>query len=421
MPKVLEAYNTDYKIAVQESGTITLDTGDQTGFVIITGNLQVEGNTTTIDTVNLEIEDNILVLNRGEGGSGISENTAGIEIERGTEPSARWIFDEGVSWTLGGISGNGTFYASRTDGQKLPLNTPGIVSQGNFYVDTGEGIITVTNTPNYEEGVFNYVNGSIQPDGNGFIIIDDDGIPNAKAVKDYIDYNFRTQSQDFISQGDTLVETIDESHPLLSIISINDGGNNTSVLQIAGAHGFVEGEFVNITGIQANGDSLEDLNGTNIEILQIINQNVFRIDVGVVGADVNQYIQNSGTVTKTSFQESRIKFQVQGSSIADFYENRIDTGSLELKGTQIQTTESNSDLVLKSSGIGSVQIDDTLEINSLPYDDDFSSIPNAPVDGVKLFSQNPSTGKTGLYYINNNTTTDEIVSKNRSLLFSMLF
>ena len=66
MPKVLHAYNTDYKIAVRDSGTITLDTGTETGTVIVTGDLQVQGNTTTIDTVNLEIEDNVLVLNKGE-------------------------------------------------------------------------------------------------------------------------------------------------------------------------------------------------------------------------------------------------------------------------------------------------------------------------------------------------------------------
>jgi hypothetical protein len=420
MPKVLQAYNSDYKIVARESGTITLDTGIETGTVVVTGNLQVQGNTTTIDTVNLEIEDNILVLNRGEQGSGVSENTAGIEIDRGSLPSARWIFDEQITWTLGGLSGVGSFY-SESGGQKLPITTPGIVAQGNFYIDTGAGVISVTNVPNYEEGIFNYNNGEIEPDANGFIVIDNDNIPNAKAVKDYIDYNFDNRFQNIVAEGNTSLETIDDSHPLFDIVSINESGNDTTVLQTTEPHGLVEGDFIDITGINANGDPLENLNGTSIEVLQIINQNVFRIDAAVIGADVTEYVQNSGTVTKTSFEESRIKIQVQGNSIADFYNNRFDVGSLEFKDTQIQTTESNSDLILKSSGAGSVKIDDILEIKSIPYDDDFNTIPQAPSSSIKLFSNNPNTGKTGLYYINTNSTTDEFISKNRSLLFSMLF
>jgi hypothetical protein len=112
---------------------------------------------------------------------------------------------------------------------------------------------------------------------------------------------------------------------------------------------------------------------------------------------------------------------VQGNNIADIYENRFDIDGLEINGTGISTTESNSDLILKSSGEGSVKIDDILEITAAPYDDDILPSPLPPQEGIKLFSKQPGTGKTGLYYVNNNNTTDEIISKNRSLLFSMLF
>jgi len=420
MPRVLNAYNTDYKIRVQDGGEIRLDTGVETGKVVVTGNLEVLGSTTTIDTVNLEIEDNILLLNRDEQGSGVSENTAGIQIDRGTLPDAQWIFDEQISWQLGGINGVGSFY-SQAGGQKLPITTPGIVAQGDLYVDTGAGVISVINTPNYEEKIFNYDNGLVKPDSNGFIVIDDDSIPNAKAVKDYIDYFFTNRTQNRIAEGNTVAETIDESHPLFEIVSVNDGGNNTTVLQTSGPHGFTDSDTVDISGINANGDPLEGLNGTDIPVLQIINQNVFRIDASVTGADITQYVANSGTVTKTSFEESRLRIQVQGAAIADFYDNRFDISGLEIKDTQIQTTESNSDLVLKSSGIGAVKIDDVLQIESIPYDEDFNDPPSPPLQGIKLYSQNQGPGKSGLYYINNNSTNDELVSKNRSLLFSMLF
>lgn len=420
MPRVLNAYNTNYKIRVQDGGEIRLDTGVETGTVVVTGNLEVLGTTTTIDTVNLEIEDNILLLNRDEQGSGVSENTSGIQIDRGTLPDAQWIFDEQISWQLGGINGTGSFY-SQAGGQKLPITTPGIVAQGDLYVDTGAGVISVINTPNYEEKIFNYDNGLVKPDSNGFIVISDDNIPNAKAVKDYIDYFFANRSQNRIAEGNTVAETIDESHSLFDIVSVNDGGNNTTVLQTSGPHGFTDSDSIDISGVDANGDALESLNGTGISVLQIINQNVFRIDASVSGADITQYVANSGTVTKTVFEESRLKIQVQGADIADFYDNRVDIGSLEIKDTQIQTTDSNSDLLLKSSGAGTVKIDDVLQIQSIPYDEDFNDPPVSPQQGIKLYSQDQGTGKTGLYYINNNSTNDEIVSKNRSLLFSMLF
>jgi hypothetical protein len=423
MPKVLKAYNTDYKIAVQQSGTITLDTGLQTGTVVVTGNLEVRGETATVNTTDLSIEDNIILLSSGTQGSGLPSSvgfSSGIEIERGSLPNARWIFDEQVSWTLGGTSGTGTFYAD-AGGQKLPLNTPGIVAQGDFYIDAGAGVISVTNTPDYEEKVFNYNNGVIEPDANGRIVIDDDNIPNAKAIKDYIDYNFVNRSRSFVSEGDTVLETIDEFHPLENIISINPEGNNTTVIETAGPHRFVESDTVDIAGIQANGDPVENLNSTNIGIIEIINQFLVRLDIDVTSGDVNNYISNSGTISKTNFEESRIKFQVQGSDVANLYNNRFDIAGIEIKDTQISTTESNADLTIKTPGVGSVKIDDILELTTIPYDDDLSQIPVAPQQGVKLYSSNPGIGKTGLYYVNSSRTNDEIVGKNRSLLFSMLF
>ena len=46
--KVLALPNSDYKIKAKESGTITLDTGLGLGSVVVTGDLTVTGNTTTV-------------------------------------------------------------------------------------------------------------------------------------------------------------------------------------------------------------------------------------------------------------------------------------------------------------------------------------------------------------------------------------
>jgi len=64
MSKVVRVTDSDYKIVTQLDGTITLDTGSQIGRVIITGDLIVEGNTSTIESETLTVKDNIIYLNQ---------------------------------------------------------------------------------------------------------------------------------------------------------------------------------------------------------------------------------------------------------------------------------------------------------------------------------------------------------------------
>jgi hypothetical protein len=62
-------------------GNITLDTSE----VIIVGDLRVLGTQTTLETTNTVINDNIIVLNGGEIGPGVTnaDRAAGIVIDRG--------------------------------------------------------------------------------------------------------------------------------------------------------------------------------------------------------------------------------------------------------------------------------------------------------------------------------------------------
>ena len=74
----------DYKISTESGGIITLDTGNEVGQVVITGDLVVEGESTVVETTNMTIEDNIILLNQGETGNGITRGgQAGLEIENG--------------------------------------------------------------------------------------------------------------------------------------------------------------------------------------------------------------------------------------------------------------------------------------------------------------------------------------------------
>ena len=84
MSKILKVSESDYRLKVVSGGNITLDTGTNVGVVTITGSLVVQGDYTTVNVSDLQIEDNTILLNKGESGSGVTEGTAGIQIDRGS-------------------------------------------------------------------------------------------------------------------------------------------------------------------------------------------------------------------------------------------------------------------------------------------------------------------------------------------------
>lgn len=64
--------------------------------IIIDGNLTVSGTTTSVETTNSSITDNIIVLNQGETGAGITAGSSGIEIERGSATNVSIVYDDTV-------------------------------------------------------------------------------------------------------------------------------------------------------------------------------------------------------------------------------------------------------------------------------------------------------------------------------------
>ena len=64
------------------------------GDTTIEGNLYVLGNTTVLNTDVIEFEDNIILLNKNETGSGVTLNQSGVEIKRGSLENYRMVFNE---------------------------------------------------------------------------------------------------------------------------------------------------------------------------------------------------------------------------------------------------------------------------------------------------------------------------------------
>ena len=63
-------------------------------------------NSTQVNSSNLAVESNMLTLNNGETGAGITAGTAGIEIERGTANNFKIVFDESTDKLKIGIDGS---------------------------------------------------------------------------------------------------------------------------------------------------------------------------------------------------------------------------------------------------------------------------------------------------------------------------
>jgi hypothetical protein len=167
MSKIVKVSESDYRLKVQTSGTITLDTGSNTGVVYITGNLEVQGTTTTIDTANLTIEDNIILLNKGETGAGVTEGTSGIQIDRGSFDDAQLVWDEAVDkFRFQTITDVGVGTLANIVVGTIATNP---TSNLQFDMQSGAGTLRILNSTDYEARV-----------------LDDDDIPNRKYIGDYV-------------------------------------------------------------------------------------------------------------------------------------------------------------------------------------------------------------------------------------------
>jgi len=336
MSRILNVSASDYRVKVQSGGTITLDVGVSPGRVVITGDLDVIGTTTTIESTNTTIKDNILVLNAGQTGGGISSvlnYQSGIEIDRGDYANAQLVFDESVPHydplTTSNI--NGTFVFKTSDDVLSGIQVASLGTGGNDLVfdmgGTGFYKVRLSNAPGYET-----------------LVVDDNDVPNKKYVNDY----------------------------------------------------------VSATGGYANTDNFHYLPEPFQTRGQAYNNNIQFTVLNNLRAQLTQYGLNVDNV--------------------NLYQNEVKTWSAS--GVNLKIF---SDSTLANS-VRYVEIDDRIALTNQ------TKLINADVDVVrtKLYtSATAGAGKTGLYFLNkrtgepgqsiNETINDELVAKNRALLFSMLF
>ena len=218
-------YSGDLKLSTAIGGTITLDTGPTTGTVVLTGNLTVLGVQTYITSTNLLIQDNIIVLNKGETGTSVtlgetagSYGQSGIVIDRGNNAStatrASVIFEE-RTWSSTGTTTTQYqgIWALKTANRSSAIEV-GAIRLGGGVVGgpNGDGRL---NLLGYGSNQMLSVKGQSLNVGQEYYrrVIDNDDIPN----KQYIDYRLSTGTVTTATNalglrvGDTFISIEDDS------------------------------------------------------------------------------------------------------------------------------------------------------------------------------------------------------------------
>lgn len=354
MSKILKVSEDDYRIKVPSGKSITLDTGTLAGSVIITGDLDIKGQTTTIESTTATIKDNIIVLNNGEprtNGSGITLGSSGIQIDRGRNGSVvlstKVVFNESVSHynPILGTDDPGTYVLSNVSGLTSTL--------ASLQVSSIELSAISSNGTN----------------SNG------------------IAFNLRNSA--------TTLTVVNSTHN--SILYENRLIDSSLTTKL----------YVNTYVVSGNLKSY---------------QTPFTPFLGSM-ADVDTiYKKTEGNVIKSMVEttiDSEIKFKIGTMQRAIITTNGLSVDTINLFNNTIKNTGSNP-LILTSDA-------NLVELNAILELDDQTAFQTSTSTKTKLYSRSQLTpqlsnypGKSGIFF-SNDVNTDELVAKNRALLFSMLF
>jgi hypothetical protein len=398
----------DYKIKSGNGNTITLDTGSVLGDIILNGNVSINGNIGIFNFDELRVKDNIIVINYGETGSGVSENIAGISIDRGTAPegNAEILWDETISWNdpVSQTQKFGLFTFKTDSGGINGIQTNAINTNGGDLnlINFGTGIISVSGTNNYEQQVLNY--------SASLIPYDDDIIPNIRAVFDLVDFQINNTVNNKLSRDDTELLLYDNNITSFIFTYATVGLSNT----IRVNHPLVTNSSLLITigtTININGSGILNLDGT-WTVFQANPEERFFTIIITNPINLSTPVLNIATVTIPNAISS-LKLKVNNIPVAEFRDSRFDVFNIRLQNNSISTNVLNGDLSLTTNGTGDIIIDDTLKIPYRLLDPDSQS------NSVKIYSKTPSIGQTGIYF-RNTEYNDELISKKKAIAFSIL-
>jgi len=123
--------------AVENESLLTLNNANYSGNVNVGGNLSVSGTEFITDVQKVTVNDNFIFLNSGESGGGVTDNSSGFEIDRGSELPERLDFEESSnSWKIGNFHTE-VDYQNSTGSFEFNEEVVGQSSGGFVIEDTG--------------------------------------------------------------------------------------------------------------------------------------------------------------------------------------------------------------------------------------------------------------------------------------------
>jgi hypothetical protein len=370
----IQRYGVDlYNLKINEGGAIRFDAAE----VTIDGDLTVLGETTTITSEDLVVSDNTITLNSGETGNGVTKGSAGILIDRGNLTNVGMFFDENRSFTNSGTIPiqvtNGAIIFSQADGNGNPTNNTIGIYTNTVNTTNGTDLYFLSNSDNVSLGRFG-ANGPrlsvFQTSDYQERIFPYVGSPSSRTIA-----VSETQS-DRISRGgrydDDLIPNI---RAVTDFVQAHYERNFQSQLISPGPDGFVApGQF-------ATGFSLIEMSST---------------DAG-------------DSVSKIDFKVNNIS-----TPIATYFATEIRLFDISVAGNTLSTSIPDGDLLLTGNSTGVVKVISPLNLPKI-------SDPVQPVDGTIIYAKQEADGGTGLFFVNENGTQDELISRNKALLFSIIF
>lgn len=315
MPTDVLKVSGDYKVSAR-AGTVTLDAP----LTIVNGNLTVMGATTTIESINATIKDNIVILNSGEVGPGVTPGggTSGIMVARGNSDSesvgAFFYYDETFSVNYYGVTATGKWVVgkpSSTIGRALEVGSlvlPPTINTFTFF--SSVNINAVLSVGGYTRGAgYNYENRLNDPDQ----------IPNKAYVDSIVGSTIFAQR---LQVGDSFVEINDDSISTSSAYyspasKVKIGLNTTSNIVFQ-----LEGTAAQFYGLQFNDTTIQSrVTGTNITVEPGNN--------GIVQLASAIRIEKTTAITSTaSYTGIYSTSTVGGGGTGLYYVNTTDTDEL---------------------------------------------------------------------------------------------
>ena len=141
---------------LQESSVTVDDSGNMSGInnLTITGNLAVDGTTFVVNNQEVTTSDNLIVINDGEAGAGVTAGSAGIEVDRGSSANYQFLFVEADDNFQVGEIGSLQAVATRED-TPTSMRVPGwdagnvtFQTAGDTAISINTGTDTITFTGN---------------------------------------------------------------------------------------------------------------------------------------------------------------------------------------------------------------------------------------------------------------------------------